>query len=97
MSKRPSYVQRQAELYKGLAGYGTIGLEIVDQLPGVGTIVSAIGGGGLAAGVALAAKSRVPGVKVVGVQAERAAAYPLSLAAGRPVAVEPSSTMADGI
>ncbi len=80
-----------------VAGQGTIGLEIVDQLPGVGTIVLAVGGGGLAAGVALAAKSLRPGVKVVGVQAERAAAFPLSLAAGRPVSVEPTSTMADGI
>ncbi|MFO7253472.1 MAG: threonine ammonia-lyase, partial [Actinomycetes bacterium] len=80
-----------------VAGQGTLGLEIVDQLPEVGTIVLAIGGGGLAAGVALAAKTLRPGVRVVGVQAENAAAFPLSLAAGRPVTVEPSSTMADGI
>mgnify|MGYP002621238884 FL=1 len=80
-----------------VAGQGTIGLEIVEQLPEVGTIVLAIGGGGLAAGVALAAKTLRPGVRVVGVQAENAAAYPLSLAAGRPVTVEPAPTMADGI
>lgn len=80
-----------------VAGQGTLGLEIVDQLPEVGTIVLAIGGGGLAAGVALAAKTLRPGVRVVGVQAENAAAFPLSLAAGRPVTVEPSPTMADGI
>jgi threonine dehydratase len=80
-----------------VAGQGTLGLEIVDQLPEVGTIVLAIGGGGLAAGVALAAKTLRPGVRVVGVQAENAAAFPLSLAAGRPITVEPSPTMADGI
>ncbi len=80
-----------------IAGQGTIGLEILEQLPETGTIVLAIGGGGLAAGVALAVKSLRPGVQIVGVQAERAAAYPESLAAGHPVMVEPSSTMADGI
>ncbi|GII64531.1 threonine ammonia-lyase [Sphaerisporangium krabiense] len=80
-----------------VAGQGTVGLEIVEQLPEVGTITAAVGGGGLAAGVALAVKSMRPGVKIVGVQAERAAAYPASLAAGHPVAVDPASTMADGI
>ncbi|MDH2428790.1 threonine ammonia-lyase [Sphaerisporangium sp. TRM90804] len=80
-----------------VAGQGTLGLEILDQLPEVGTIALAVGGGGLAAGVALAVKSMRPGVRVVGVQAERAAAYPASLAAGHPVMVEPVSTMADGI
>lgn len=80
-----------------IAGQGTIGLEILRQLPEVGTIVVPVGGGGLAAGVALAVKSLRPGVAIVGVQAERAAAYPASLAAGHPVMVEPASTMADGI
>ncbi|MFC7384969.1 threonine ammonia-lyase [Sphaerisporangium rhizosphaerae] len=80
-----------------VAGQGTVGLEILDQLPDVGTITVAVGGGGLAAGVALAVKSMRPGVRVVGVQAEQAAAYPASLAAGHPVVVDPASTMADGI
>ncbi|GAA0407716.1 threonine ammonia-lyase [Acrocarpospora corrugata] len=80
-----------------IAGQGTVGLEILDQLPETGTIVLAIGGGGLAAGVALAVKQLRPGVRIVGVQAERAAAYPESLAAGHPVMVEPATTMADGI
>ncbi|GLW97615.1 threonine ammonia-lyase [Microtetraspora sp. NBRC 16547] len=80
-----------------IAGQGTIGLEILEQFPEVGTIVLPIGGGGLAAGVALAVKSLRPGIRIVGVQAERAAAYPESLAAGHPVMVEPMSTMADGI
>ncbi|MFI6319778.1 threonine ammonia-lyase [Nonomuraea sp. NPDC050556] len=80
-----------------IAGQGTIGLEILEQLPETATIVVPIGGGGLAAGLALAAKSLRPGIRIVGVQAERAAAYPASLAAGHPVLVEPFSTMADGI
>ncbi|MEV0968982.1 threonine ammonia-lyase [Microtetraspora glauca] len=80
-----------------VAGQGTIGLEILEQFPETGTIVLPIGGGGLAAGVALAVKSLRPGIRIVGVQAERAAAYPESLAAGHPVMVEPTSTMADGI
>ncbi|MGV9778898.1 threonine ammonia-lyase [Streptosporangium sp. NPDC003464] len=80
-----------------IAGQGTIGLEILEQLPEVGTIVMSLGGGGLTAGVALAVKSLRPGVRIVGVQAERAAAYPASLAAGRPVMVQPAATMADGI
>ncbi|MGV9303685.1 threonine ammonia-lyase [Nonomuraea sp. NPDC004354] len=80
-----------------IAGQGTIGLEIIEQLPEVGTIVLGIGGGGLAAGVALAVKSLRPGVRIVGVQAEQAAAYPASLALGEPVVVDPSGTMADGI
>jgi threonine dehydratase len=80
-----------------IAGQGTIGLEILEQLPATGTIVVPIGGGGLAAGLALAAKTLRPGVRIVGVQAERAAAYPASLAAGHPVMVEPLTTMADGI
>ncbi|GAA2807135.1 pyridoxal-phosphate dependent enzyme [Nonomuraea dietziae] len=80
-----------------IAGQGTIGLEIVEQLPEAGTIVLGIGGGGLAAGVALAVKSLRPGVRIVGVQAEQAAAYPASLAMGEPVVVDPSGTMADGI
>ncbi|GHE41272.1 threonine ammonia-lyase [Streptosporangium violaceochromogenes] len=80
-----------------VAGQGTIGLEILEQVPEVGTIVMSLGGGGLAAGVALAVKSLRPGVRIVAVQAERAAAYPASLAAGEPVMVPPASTMADGI
>ncbi|MEU8248858.1 threonine ammonia-lyase [Nonomuraea sp. NPDC048916] len=80
-----------------IAGQGTIGLEILEQLPATGTIVVPIGGGGLAAGLALAAKTLRPGVRIVGVQAERAAAYPASLAAGHPVMVDLFPTMADGI
>ncbi|MEU9209142.1 threonine ammonia-lyase [Streptomyces sp. NPDC048415] len=80
-----------------IAGQGTVGLEILEQCPEVRTIVVGIGGGGLAAGVALAVKSLRPDVRIVGVQAEGAAAYPPSLAAGRPVSIENPATMADGI
>ncbi|MFJ7044909.1 threonine ammonia-lyase [Streptomyces sp. JV178] len=80
-----------------IAGQGTVGLEILDQCPEVRTIVVGIGGGGLAAGIAVAVKSVRPDVRIIGVQAEGAAAYPPSLAAGRPMAVMNPATMADGI
>ncbi|KAB1987906.1 threonine ammonia-lyase [Streptomyces triticiradicis] len=80
-----------------IAGQGTVGLEILEQCPEVRTIVLGIGGGGLAAGVALAVKSLRPDIRIVGVQAEGAAAYPPSLAAGRPLSIDNPVTMADGI
>ncbi|MFG2193164.1 threonine ammonia-lyase [Streptomyces sp. NPDC048639] len=80
-----------------VAGQGTLGLEILEQCPEVRTIVVGIGGGGLAAGIAVAVKALRPDVKVVGVQAEGAAAYPPSLQAGEPVSLESLATMADGI
>ncbi|MEV7035276.1 threonine ammonia-lyase [Streptomyces sp. NPDC093272] len=80
-----------------IAGQGTVGLEILDQCPEVGTIVVGVGGGGLAAGIAVAVKAIRPDVRIIGVQAEGAAAYPPSLAAGRPVSVHQPVTMADGI
>ncbi|GAA3928452.1 threonine ammonia-lyase [Streptomyces gulbargensis] len=80
-----------------IAGQGTVGLEILEQCPEVRTILVGVGGGGLAAGIGLAVKSLRPDVRIVGVQAEGAAAYPPSLAAGHPVVVESPVTMADGI
>ncbi|MER6351511.1 threonine ammonia-lyase [Streptomyces sp. NPDC001634] len=80
-----------------IAGQGTVGLEILEQCPEVGTIIVGVGGGGLIAGIATAVKALRPDVRVVGVQAEGAAAYPPSLAAGRPVPVRNPATMADGI
>ncbi|MER7910181.1 threonine ammonia-lyase [Streptomyces sp. NPDC096068] len=80
-----------------IVGQGTVGLEVLEQCPEVRTIVVGVGGGGLAAGIGLAVKSLRPDVKVIGVQAEGAAAYPPSLAAGHPVVVESPVTMADGI
>ncbi|MFZ3559510.1 threonine ammonia-lyase [Streptomyces sp. BH055] len=80
-----------------VAGQGTLGLEILEQCPEVRTILVGVGGGGLAAGIAVAVKALRPDVKVIGVQAAGAAAYPPSLAAGHPVAIKSLSTMADGI
>ena len=80
-----------------VAGQGTLGLEILEKLPDVKTVVVCTGGGGLLAGVALAIKSVRPEVRVIGVQAEKGAAYPASLKAGAPIALTTMNTMADGI
>ena len=80
-----------------VAGQGTLGLEILEQCPQVRTVAIPVGGGGVAAGVTVAIKSADPSIAVVGVQAEAVAAYPASLAAGHPVRVQPTATMADGI
>ena len=80
-----------------VAGQGTAGLEIMEQCPGVRTIVIPVGGGGLAAGIAIAAKGSDPAVRVIGVQSEAVAPFPASLAAGHPLPVESAPTMADGI
>jgi threonine dehydratase len=80
-----------------VAGQGTLALEILEQVPDVRTVVMPLGGGGLVAGVAAAMAEAAPHVKVVGVQAARAAAYPGSLAAGVPTTSLARSTMADGI
>ncbi|MEU4711374.1 threonine ammonia-lyase [Nocardia salmonicida] len=80
-----------------VAGQATVALEILEQVPDVGTVVVPTGGGGLLAGVAVALHALAPKVRVIGVQAAEAAAWPDSLAAGRPVRVPRMSTMADGI
>ncbi|MEU7907835.1 threonine ammonia-lyase [Actinoplanes sp. NPDC049118] len=80
-----------------IAGQGTVGLEILEQCPEVGTIVTAVGGGGLISGVAVAARALRPDIRIIGVQAVGAAAYPPSLAAGEPRTLERSATIADGI
>jgi threonine dehydratase len=80
-----------------VAGQGSVGLEILEQVPDVRTVVVPTGGGGLLAGIALAVKAKKPDVRVVGVQAEGAAAFPGSLYEGHPVALPSMKTMADGI
>ncbi len=80
-----------------IAGQGTVGLEILEQCPSVRTILVGTGGGGLLSGIGAAVKGIAPDVAVVGVQAAGAAAFPPSLAAGHPVALESMNTMADGI
>jgi threonine dehydratase len=80
-----------------IAGQGTMGLEILEQVPDVEAIVVPIGGGGLAAGVALAVKSALPQVRIVGVESERAAGFTASLAAGHVVKTSVKPTLADGL
>ncbi|MEH1123448.1 threonine ammonia-lyase [Micromonospora sp. CPCC 206061] len=80
-----------------IAGQGTVALEILEQCPDVKTIVAGLGGGGLLSGIAVAAKALRPDVRVIGVQAEGAAAYPPSLRAGTPVRLATLDTIADGI
>ncbi|MDH6116639.1 threonine dehydratase [Kitasatospora sp. GAS204A] len=80
-----------------VTGQATVGLEILEQCPEVRTILVGVGGGGLLAGIAVAVKPLRPDVRVIGVQAAGAAAYPPSLAAGRPVTLPSFHTMADGI
>lgn len=80
-----------------VAGQGTIALEILEQQPDLRTVLVSTGGGGLLAGVATVLKARRPDIRVIGVQAESAAAYPPSLAAGHPQSLPSMSTMADGI
>jgi threonine dehydratase len=80
-----------------IAGQGTVGLEILEQCPDVQTVLVCTGGGGLVSGIGVAIGAARPDVEVVAVQAEGAAAYPGSLAAGCPVALDTMSTIADGI
>lgn len=80
-----------------IAGQGTIGLEILEDLPDAATVVVPIGGGGLMAGIALAVKSLRPQVRVVGVQAAGAPAVFLSRQHGELMATESVHTIADGI
>jgi threonine dehydratase len=80
-----------------VAGQGTVALEILEQCPQVKTILVGAGGGGLLAGMAAVVSQLRPDVKVIGIQAASAAAYPPSLAAGEPVRLSHYATMADGI
>lgn len=80
-----------------IAGQGTIGLEIIEQLPEVGTVVIPTGGGGLLSGTALAMKALKPEVRLVGVEIDVAATYLESRRLGHPVRVTPQPSIADGI
>src|SRR5260370_4903687 len=72
-----------------VAGQGTVGLEIMEQCAGVRTIAVPVGGGGLAAGIAVAVQGADPAIRAVGVQAEAVPPFPASLAAGHPMRVAP--------
>lgn len=80
-----------------IAGQGTVGVELVEQLPDVKTVVVPVGGGGLISGVAAALRASRSDIRVVGVQAAGAASFPPSLERGRPVALDRMTTIADGI
>ncbi|QFU84118.1 threonine ammonia-lyase [Natronorubrum aibiense] len=80
-----------------VAGQGTLGLEMYDDLPSVDTVVVPIGGGGLISGIATAFADRSPGTRIVGVQASGAATVAESLRKGTPVALDSVDTIADGI
>ncbi|GAA5228663.1 threonine ammonia-lyase [Paeniglutamicibacter antarcticus] len=80
-----------------VTGQATLGMEILEQVPDVGTIIVPTGGGGLLAGVASAVHLSGSSARVIGVQAEGAAAFPASLAKGAPVRLAKMATLADGI
>ncbi|WP_390854347.1 threonine ammonia-lyase [Alicyclobacillus hesperidum] len=80
-----------------IAGQGTIGLEVLEQLPDVGAIVIPMGGGGLATGIALAVKSQRPDIKIIGVQAQAVPSFVHALGRGQIDAVQGQPTIADGI
>jgi threonine dehydratase len=80
-----------------VAGQGTIGLELLEDVEDLAAVVVPVGGGGLASGIAIAVKSQRPEVKVIGVQAEACAPVPASLRTGEPVAADGALTIADGI
>ncbi|WP_104668092.1 hydroxyectoine utilization dehydratase EutB [Ensifer adhaerens] len=80
-----------------VAGQGTLGLEIVEAMPDVATVLVPLSGGGLAAGVAAAVKERSPRIRVVGLTMDRGAAMKESLDAGRPTQVEEVASLADSL
>jgi threonine dehydratase len=80
-----------------IAGQGTIGLELLQQLPDMDMVVVPVGGGGLIAGIALAIKQTRPAVQIIGVEAERMPAMQTSLASGKPERLRFANTIADGI
>jgi threonine dehydratase len=80
-----------------VAGQGTLGLELADQVPDADAVVIPVGGGGLIAGSSLALRSRLPGLRIVGVQSAAAPTYVASRRAGEPVSGPVGATVADGI
>ena len=80
-----------------MAGQGTIGLEMMEQIEGLEAVIVPIGGGGLIGGIACAVKESMPGVRVIGVQTSRLPSMVEAMAAGGPTTVEAGTTIADGI
>lgn len=80
-----------------IAGQGTIGLELLEQVDSLDAVVVPVGGGGLVTGIGVAVKSARPGARVIGVQSERLPGMRAALEAGRPLTLDPAQTLADGI
>lgn len=80
-----------------IAGQGTLGLELLAEVPDAATVLVPVGGGGLVSGIAVAMKAAAPDVRIVGVQAEGAASFPPALAGGERAALDHVDTIADGI
>ncbi len=80
-----------------IAGHGTIGLELMEDMPELDTVVVPLSGGGLIAGIALAIRAAAPRARIVGVSMDRGAAMHASLQAGRPVLVDEVDTLADSL
>ncbi len=80
-----------------VAGQGTIGLEIVEDLPDLTTVLIPLSGGGLAGGIAVAVKALKPKVRIIGISMERGAAMHAAIAAGRPVSIREEETLADSL
>lgn len=80
-----------------IAGQGTLGLELIEDLPEVDTVLVQVSGGGLASGIAAAIKGLKPHVRIIGVTMDRGAAMKLSIEAGRPVAVDEYPSLADSL
>ena len=80
-----------------VAGQGTIGLELLEEVPDLATVMVPLSGGGLAGGIALVIKAMAPKARVIGISMERGAAMNASIAAGRPVAVDEEQTLADSL
>ena len=80
-----------------IAGQGTMGLEIVEDVPGVDAVIVPVGGGGLIAGVGTAVKALRPGVRVIGVEPAHAPTLYESFKAGRPTHIDTKPTLADGL
>jgi threonine dehydratase len=80
-----------------IAGAGTVGMEVLEELPDTRCFVVPVGGGGLASGIGIAARGHSPSARLLGVEAEASTAFTTSLRAGRITMVEPRPTLADGL
>ncbi|MCF6368115.1 hydroxyectoine utilization dehydratase EutB [Rhizobium halophilum] len=80
-----------------VAGQGTMGLELIEDLPDLATVLVPLSGGGLAGGIAVAVKALKPQARIIGISMERGAAMHTAIAAGKPVAVREEETLADSL